>query len=145
MPKVEGLRDKYEKWRNMLYEINDGNFLDMYKFNINRWTPNEITRLMENNYDSKFNTYLEDTYRRLHNNDFITQMMAIEFKTWLVDDILTKVDRASMSVGLEAREPFLDHRLVRVKVNVVPCSPSEWQRMVPPCSSTIDKYVPVEL
>jgi len=42
----------------------------------------------------------------------IDRLMELDIKTWLVDDVLHKMDRMSMATSVEARVPFLDHRLV---------------------------------
>jgi asparagine synthase (glutamine-hydrolysing) len=44
--------------------------------------------------------------------DSLNKMLAIDYKTFLVDNNLVKVDRATMSVSIEGREPMLDHRLI---------------------------------
>lgn len=67
--------------------------------------PSEIDRLIGGYVDPRSPV-------EIYPGNFEEQMMLWDFHHYLPDDILTKVDRATMGVGLEGREPLLDHRLI---------------------------------
>jgi asparagine synthase (glutamine-hydrolysing) len=75
----------------------------------------------------------------------VKRAMLCDLLTYLPDDILAKVDRASMSVGLEARVPLLDHRIVEFAARI----PLDWnfrgggqKRLL---KRVLHKHVPPEL
>ncbi len=60
----------------------------------------------------RYNTFFEQGDRLQKEGGVVNKLLAIDYKTFLVDNNLAKVDRATMSVGLEGREPMLDHRVI---------------------------------
>jgi len=86
-----------------------------------------------------------DLLKKYNNLDFTEFMMCVDMQSYLPDDILTKVDRATMSVGLESRAPYLDHELIELAWSLpldmkIKNGKSKWL-----LRKILHKYIPKEM
>ncbi|MGB4937299.1 MAG: asparagine synthase (glutamine-hydrolyzing) [Ferruginibacter sp.] len=99
---------RYEKVKSLLREPSAENVLMSLT---SQMSGKELNALF-NNPVHKLPSYFDSRELKPEHYSILSYMMAVDYQTYLLDDILQKVDRAGMSVSLEGREPFLDHRII---------------------------------
>ena len=122
---------KYLKLKNTL-EYND--ISNMFKVSNSIFTKYEVEKILYDNYFFK----TDDDNSKVNN---LEKMMISDFKGYLSDDILVKVDRASMSVSLETREPLLDNKIIEFASKL----PIEYKHDKKILRDILSKYIPKEL
>lgn len=102
---------RYEKTMELM--AIDGSADLMRVMNEKGWTVATVGNVLNSSLDDILSgTTFEDPPAGNGSSAIIDRMMRTDLSNFLGEDILTKVDRASMAVSLECRDPFLDHRLI---------------------------------
>lgn len=107
-------------------------------------TESEVESFLGGSFE-RYRTSFEDGALIKNHDGIVNRLLAVDYKTFLVDNNLVKVDRATMSVGLEGREPMLDHTVIEF-LSQLPSSfkirdgVNKWL-----LKEVVHKYIPKEL
>jgi asparagine synthase (glutamine-hydrolysing) len=97
--------------------------LEGYFNSVSIFRPDDKSRLFSPEFRRSLGGYdslgvFEHHYNRADTEDLLSRIQYLDIKTYLPDDILAKVDRASMAVSLEVRAPLLDHQLMELAASM---------------------------
>ena len=98
-----------DKWEKLIRILDKNRLQDIYRMTISLWSDSEMSALI--NRPRPASVY-ENCFEQSETWPTLSRLMFTDQRTYLPDALLTKVDRASMSVALEVRVPLLDHRIV---------------------------------
>lgn len=100
-----------------------------------------LTRPFLEELDGSMEHYAQNHFYECDSDEYLDKMLHIDTRLWLADDLLTKVDRATMAHSLEARVPYLDHRLVEFATRL-PASLKLGKHLL---KKVAEKYLPEEI
>lgn len=76
---------------------------------------------------------------------YLEKIMNVDMRLWLPDDLLTKVDRATMAYSLEARVPYLDHRFIEFVARLDPALKQHGNTTKYLLKKLAEKYLPHDI
>lgn len=141
VPRIVRQRNAGEKIHALAGLLSEDNRESIYRHIVSHWRPEDALVLGGN----ELCTIVTDSNLWPRLEQFTQRMMAVDFASYLPDDILVKVDRASMRVSLETRVPLLDRDIVEFAAGLpieylVRDGQGKWI-----LRQVLERYVPQEL
>jgi asparagine synthase (glutamine-hydrolysing) len=106
LPILKNYKNISNKFPKLVNALGAKDRLDFFNISSTYIAQKDLKRL-HGHYQNRYETNLSIADKRL-----ISYLGMVDIDTYLEGDIMTKVDRATMAVALEGREPFLDHKII---------------------------------